>query len=145
MATREAVEAVVVVISLGGFITYHVWLFLFRGRGSKVSKNLFQVPEALWSCLMVQLIAAAVILLHTAGARAHCLVMRIGGERPNSKPSEPCCKCWCLTCRSKNSITTTFRCAALPDWLQAMLRQMRAVAGQTSGTYWCSQLYFSTS
>jgi hypothetical protein len=40
MATREAVEAAIVVFSLGLFVAYHVYLFLFRGRGSKVRQIL---------------------------------------------------------------------------------------------------------
>jgi hypothetical protein len=40
MATREAVEAAIVVFSLGLFVAYHVYLFLFRGRGSKVRQGM---------------------------------------------------------------------------------------------------------
>jgi alpha-beta hydrolase superfamily lysophospholipase len=36
MATREGVEAVVVVCSFGIFLGYHFYLFFLRGRGSKV-------------------------------------------------------------------------------------------------------------
>ncbi|WIA30626.1 hypothetical protein OEZ86_000704 [Tetradesmus obliquus] len=35
--SRTTAELVIVIVSLGGFICYHVWLFGFRGRGYKVS------------------------------------------------------------------------------------------------------------
>jgi hypothetical protein len=36
MVSREAVEAILVSFSLALFVFYHLWLFLLRGKGSKV-------------------------------------------------------------------------------------------------------------
>lgn len=83
MATREAVEAVVVVISLGGFISYHVWLFLFRGRGSKVSKHFAALPAG----GLVVLPDGAVDCCTSQTTGARCPVMLIGGSKSASKPS----------------------------------------------------------
>lgn len=33
MATREGLEALIIVFSLGVFLGYHMWLILLRGRG----------------------------------------------------------------------------------------------------------------
>jgi hypothetical protein len=37
MGSRAAVEAVLIVVSLGTYAIYHVWLLWVRGKGHKVS------------------------------------------------------------------------------------------------------------